>query len=258
MPGQMDCLQCAPIVVLAAMECEFMELCDALEGTQTKRVGSHEFVTGALDGCPVVIGRTLIGVANAASATTEAIMAFSPRCIIIQGTAGAVSSIHMPGTIVLGKRIVCLGHYTPARRQAGEGISFEGRTYYPTEVLIDGEVAERDVFASDAQLLQIAQGVPYAHGSVVCGTVGASDVWNKEIDLMHHYRELTGVDCEDMESFAVAQICAACNVPMLSVRIVSNNVFHPEMSFNPAWGTVCQQFTLDVVRALLERAHAFS
>jgi len=240
----------APIVVLAAMESEFTELCDALEGAQTKRVGSHEFVEGCLDGQPVVIGRTLIGIVNAASATTEAIMAFSPQCIIIQGTAGADNPALMPGTIVLGERIVYLGRYTPARRLAGEGISFEGRTYYPTEVLIDGEVAERDVFYGDERLLDIARRVPYALGDVVCGTVGASDVWNKEIDLMNHYHELTGVDCEDMESFAVAQVCAACDVPMLSVRIVSNNVFHPEMSFDESWASVCQQFTLDIVRAI--------
>ncbi|WP_080326002.1 phosphorylase family protein [Anaerovibrio lipolyticus] len=60
--------------------------------------------------------------------------------------------------------------------------------------------------------------------------------------------EKYGSSCEEMEAHAAAHICKNYKVPFLGIRIISNTEIHNE-DFDPAAGTSCQQYVLEVVRS---------
>lgn len=243
----------APVVVLGAMECEYSTLAAALENPEVTSYGGYEFTRGTLDGYPVIAVRCLIGMVNSAAATTLAVDNFSPYCVIMQGTAGGHSLELHQGDIVLGESVAELGSYYSPHRDEGEGSDFTQWTYPGVELPVDGEIQYLQILHSDEPLMEIAESVSYDGGSLVRGTIGSADAWNKEIDKINFCHEVLGSDCEEMETFAVAQVCRQLNVPFLGIRIISNSELYPEEAFSEQFGIDCQNYTLDVIRALIAR-----
>ena len=261
-----------PIVILGPMESESAWLVDQLENRQEKSVGAYTFREGRIDGYPVVICRCYIGVVNSAAATALVIERYDPLCVIIQGTSGAHDPDLHQGDIVLGESIVELGsHYTKHRgkgegsdmsivelgshytkhRGKGEGSDIFGWTQPGAEMLIEGELRRVSVLHSDSRILSVADNVPYANGIVKRGTIGAADIWNRELDVIAHLRRTLGTDCEEMEGFGVAQVCAQSGVPCADIRVISNSEWHPQEEFNEKYGEQCQMFVLQVIRRLI-------
>lgn len=55
-----------------------------------------------------------------------------------------------------------------------------------------------------------------------------------------------------METHAAAHICKNYKVPFLGIRIISNTEIHNE-NFDPATGTACQQYVLEVVKSYAKK-----
>jgi len=115
----------------------------------------------------------------------------------------------------------------------------------------NGEIVKEKTMHSTKELLDIAVKVPYEYGNLVSGTHGTADQWNKELDLVKSFHENLGTDCEEMEGFAVAQVCAMFDVPFLAIRIISNSELYPEELFSVKFAEYCQKYTLDVVEAIM-------
>ena len=243
----------APVVVLGPMDCEESTIAGTLEDAEVTTCGGYVFTAGTLDGYPVVSVRCLVGMVNAAAATTLAIERFHPCCVIIQGTSGGHDPARHQGDIILGADIIEVGHYHSPHRDEGTGSDYTAWEYPGEEILEDGEIVSVRVLHSDASLLEIAGSVSYAGGQLVRGTVGSADNWNKEIDRINFLHETLGSDCEEMEGFAVAQVCRQFGVPCLVIRIISNSELYPEELFSEQFGVDCQYYTLDVMRAIIAR-----
>ena len=76
-------------------------------------------------------------------------------------------------------------------------------------------------------------------------------MWNKELDRIALIHAQFNTSCEEMETYAVAQVCAYMETPFLGIRILSNNEIHQE-SFDPQTGPDCQNYVLDVARAIIK------
>jgi adenosylhomocysteine nucleosidase len=91
------------------------------DGVAEETVGGWTFWRGAIDRYPVIVSRTMKGVASAAAATAIAIERYHPAAIVNQGSAGG----HDPGLhvydIVLGASSVSLGAFKTADRPRGRG-----------------------------------------------------------------------------------------------------------------------------------------
>ena len=83
---------------------------------------------------------------------------------------------------------------------------------------------------------------------MVIGKISSSNNWNRQIDRIRFYNEKYGSSCEEMETHAAAHICKNYKVPFLGIRIISNTEVHNE-DFDPATGTACQQYVLEVVKS---------
>ncbi|MCX6133095.1 MAG: 5'-methylthioadenosine/S-adenosylhomocysteine nucleosidase [Ignavibacteriales bacterium] len=244
-----------PVIVQGAMKSETEKLAGSLDNVTIERVGGWMFWRGTLEGYPVIVSRTLRGIANAAAATTIAIERYNPIAIINQGTAGG----HEPGLhlydIVLGTSSVSLGAFRTPYRVAGGGsnaLSWTPLNMMSPEGAASNDSAGRRVarFPGDTVLLAAARRVAglYTQGRVVDGVIGSSDMWVDEIDLIEKYHTKYGSSVEDMETASAAQIASHFRVAFAGIRIVSDNTTNGD-TYEPRTGLACQDYVRLVVKA---------
>lgn len=207
----------------------------------------------AAAGGEVALINTGVGVASAAAATALACAQLSPCALISQGTAGAHDIALHSGDVVIGQRIVRLGAYKSARAQGVHPLDWQ-------PLSPDGSAGGAVALASDARMLELAQAAAAARGfnvpggpRAVMGTVGSGDVWNCEHDMIDYLNRTYGTSCEEMETYAAAQVCARFGVRFLAVRAISNNERLGE-EYDPSTARAAQLITGDVALALLSAA----
>ena len=249
-------LQCElpPIVVCGAMDCETALLKSELVIKNEIQRGNGTFTEGFMFGYPVVVVKTLVGMVNAAVATAVAANVYNPRCIIWQGTSGAHNPELHQGDMILGSNIIenC-GFFTVHRDEGGGLCQLEELIFQGKEVWKDRKVKTVRTFHSDRELMNIAVKVPYSAGCIKCGTISSGDIWSREIDRIRFYHNSLGSDCEEMEGFAAAMVCETFGIPLLVSRIISNSEYYPEETFSETLGTLCQQYTKDVIEAIVKQ-----
>ncbi|MCX6143624.1 MAG: 5'-methylthioadenosine/S-adenosylhomocysteine nucleosidase [Ignavibacteriales bacterium] len=243
-----------PVVVQGAMKSETEKLVSCLDNVSIEKVGGWTFWRGTIDGYPVIVSRTLKGVANAAAATALVIQRYNPIAIINQGTAGGYEpSLHLYD-IVLGTSSVSLGAFKTPYRSAGAGSN--ALDWVPLNLLLEGSAgndsAARKVsrFPGDSALLASARSVAglYTRGHVVDGVIGSSDMWNDEIDRIAQFHIKYGVSVEEMETASAAQIANLFHVAFLGIRVVSDNTTNGD-AYDPKTGEACQDYVYEVVKA---------
>ena len=213
------------------MPVETDQLVKRLDGVAEETVGGWTFWRGTIDLYPVIVSRTMKGVASAAAATAIAIERYHPAAVVNQGTAGG----HDPGLhvydIVLGASSVSLGAFKTADRPRGRGSN--PLEWTPMDLLASAGSASTDPaagtmrrFQANAELLAAAEAARPQHrkGRVVTGVIGSSDVWNSEIDRIEHLRREHQPSAEEMEMAAAAQVAGQFQIPFLGVRVLSNNI----------------------------------
>jgi adenosylhomocysteine nucleosidase len=242
-----------PVVVQGAMRSETEKLVSRIDNVSMERVGGWTFWRGTVDGYPVIVSKTLKGVANAAAATALVIQRYNPIAIINQGTAGGYEpSLHLYD-IVLGTSSVSLGAFKTPYRPAGAGSN--ALDWVPLNLLFEGSAGNdssaRKVarFPADSVLLATARSVAglYTRGHVVDGVIGSADMWNDEIDRIEQFHAKYGASVEDMETASAAQMASLFHVAFLGIRVVSDNTTNGD-AFEPKTGEACQDYIYEVVR----------
>ena len=244
-----------PIVVQGAMPSETEKLVSRLDNARLEQVGEWKFWRGTLDGYPVIVSRTLKGVANAAAATAIAIERFHPIAIINQGTAGGLDTTLHLYDIVLGSSSVSLGAFKTPNKPAGAGsnsLEWKPMNLMASEASAGNDPIRRTVarFQADSLLLAMARHMAprYTRGHVVDGVIGTSDMWNDEIDRIARMHTEFGASVEEMETASAAQVASLFGVPFLGIRVVSDNTTTHE-AYEPRTGEACEEFVYLVVRA---------
>ena len=185
---------------------------------------------------------------NAAAATVLGIETYHPLAVINQGTAGGHDPALHRFDIVLGAETIDLSAWVSKIESSGaDGRHIELRNTYYYDNGTEKQVIE---LKADSELLKAAveEGRNYQAGKVVIGKISSSNNWNRQIDRIRFYNEKYGSSCEEMETHAAAHICKNYKVPFLGIRILSNTEIHNE-NFDPATGTACQQYVLEVVKS---------
>lgn len=247
----------APIVVQGAMEVETSTLVKALAHVRKSTIGGWTFWKGTLDGYPVVVSKTEIGMSNAAAATTIAALSFHPRAIINQGTAGGHDPNLRVHDIVLGRETLNLGSFKTPARKRGEGADV--LAWEPMDILTEeSDTSEKIVdkpirrFMPAPMLYDIAMHhrSDYKKGQVVPGVIGSADVWNNEIDRIDNLHKRFGTSAEEMEAASVAQVADQFGIPYLAVRILSNNATN-DGEYDATTAVECQEYVLTLLKAYI-------
>ncbi|MCQ2795267.1 MAG: 5'-methylthioadenosine/S-adenosylhomocysteine nucleosidase [Bacilli bacterium] len=213
---------------------EISVLLENLNNCRRQSIHYINFYTGTIDNKNVVVAEAPIGTSEASMVTTIGIEHFKPQYVITEGTSGGHHEDLHYYDIILGDDVLDIASYKgdPSRPETME-------LQHPT-------------LHSDAFLLKRASEVTNSKGKVIpSGTISSSDCWNtgKEyVNALHnHFHE----DCEEMESYAVLDVCEYYKTPALAIRIISNNLTNDE-DFDPAKevGKQCQLYTVDVIKAI--------
>ena len=244
-----------PVVVQGAMPVEVEKLVGRLDDMMLEEVGGWRFWSGRIGGYPVVVSRTMKGVANAGAATALAAERYRPVAIINQGTSGGHDPSLRLYDIVIGVSSVSLSAFKSPHRAKGAGSN--PLEWKVLDLMASEGSAGNDPnairvarFAADASLLAAARSAQasYKRGRVVEGVIGSSDIWHEELDLIARFRAEFGTSAEDMETSAVAQVAGIFKIPFLGVRVISDNITNGD-PYDRKTGEACQEYVYEVVKA---------
>ncbi|MEM7643416.1 MAG: 5'-methylthioadenosine/S-adenosylhomocysteine nucleosidase [Pseudomonadota bacterium] len=238
------------IAVLSAFAPEWIALQEAMEGAEIETVNGNRFVTGTLEGKPVVLALSGVSLINAAMTTQLVLERFDVDAIVFSGIAGGVDPSLNIGDVVVAAR---WGTYLDVvmARETEDGfqippfltVEFPGfgmihpRTPSVQSARTD-EPERRFWFDADPDLLAIAEEVAQTIDLSACtetdtclseaprivvggnGVSGAAFVDNAAL------REWTfqtfDAQVLDMESSAVAHVAYANEVPFIAFRSLSD------------------------------------
>lgn len=244
-----------PVVIQGAMQIEVERLVNQLEHASSETIGGWIFWRGTIDGYPVIVSKTQKGMSNAAAATVLAVERFHPIAIINQGTAGGHDPALRVYDIVVGASSINLGAFKSPSRPAGAGSST--LDWVPIDLTAaDGSAASGAtprrpaMFKGDPALLAAARSArpAYTRGQVVEGVIGSSDVWNDEVDRILKLHAAYGTHAEEMETASAAQIAAQFGVPLVGIRILSDNALNGG-AYDPKTSEACEDYVYQVVKA---------
>ena len=233
------------ILLQGAMEEECACFLKHMKEPEETVIDGWHFWSGELSGRPVVVAKTFIGMVNAAVSTVLGIRHFSPGAIINQGIAGAHDLDLEIGDIVLGTRVMNGASFQSEKLDQGQGSRWEG--WQPLPLEIRGELTQDNTFLSDPGLIAAARKAA-ANGNfhVVEGCISSADMWNREYDRIAFSHAAYGSMAEEMEGAAVCQVAAGYNIPVLSVRVISNNE-RKDGTYAPETADICAQFVMEIL-----------
>ena len=242
----------APIAVQGAMDSETEALRQALSGRKDTVLNGYRLSEGTVDGIPVLVVQTRIGMVNAAASTASVVSALRPLCVLNQGTAGGHGDGLHTGDIVIAEKACNINYFQSNPRGRGAGMNAAAWTFLDPEVETDGEWSAARYRSCFAPLVDLAASVPYTGGRLIRGVIGSGDSWNREVDRILLLRRTFGTACEEMETFAAAQVCRQAGVPFLGFRVIANHELYGE-EFDESTGLLCQRYALDVIRQIAVR-----
>jgi adenosylhomocysteine nucleosidase len=255
--GQTAASDRPPLLLQGAMPIEVEKLVGRLEQATVDRVGLWTFWRGTLNGYPVIVSKTLKGIANAAAATAIAVERYHPAAIINQGTAGGHDPALKLYDIVVGTSSVYTGAFRTRVRAAGAGsnpLEWVPLNLIASERSAGNDPAARKIarFDGDASLLAAARRAKpwYTKARVVEGVIASSDMWNDEIDLIARFHDQFGTAVEEMETASAAQTASLLNVPFLGIRVVSDNATNGT-AYDPRTSEACEDFVYEVAKAYI-------
>ncbi len=214
--------------LICAIEPELAHLRAALSGPREQQVAHAHFISGDLDGHPVVLVGAGMGKVNTAVVATVLADRFGCRAVVFSGVAGGLDpGLHI-GDVVIADRAVQhdAGVIDDERLQTYQAghipfINPTERFGYPVDAALLGRVREA-VRTVRLPALSCAAGGHDAPPAIRFGTVLTGDQFlHSEPTRERLHRELGGL-AVDMESGALAQSCEAFGRPWLVIRALSD------------------------------------
>lgn len=237
-----------PILVIAAMDVEFELLKEKLESMKISRLNKYDCYEGFINHYPVVICNCTVMSVNAAIATTLAIQKYKPRAIINEGTAGGHGLNVHKGDIVIGENCInILSSGTPQKKK-GEGSS---TLEWTLTNFIAAEPNRLVYQRANSKLIKLAKSIEYLEGKVHIGTIGSGDIWDREYDRIMMLNERYGTLCEDMEANTIYTVANQFKVPVIGIKIVSNNEALGE-SYERSTGSKSQEFSYELIKKMIQ------
>ncbi len=268
------------LAVMSAFEPEWTLLLEMVEGPTDHTVNGNRFVTGQIEGQPVVLFLSGISMVNAAMTTQLALNHFQVEGIVFSGIAGGVDPDLDIGDVVVAEN---WGQYleTVMARDTGDGYAippwmssdfpnygmmFTRSVGVVSEAAPEGE--QKFWFASDPDYLEIAATIAADIDLAECnpdnaclssppeivvggnGVSGSSFVDNA--DYRAYVFDTFDAAVLDMESAAVAHVAHANGTPFIAFRSLSDLAGGgDEENELPVFFSLAAANSAEVVRAFL-------
>lgn len=228
------------IGIIGAMEIEVAGLVAAMTDTKTETTCGQVFTTGQLEGIQVVVAKCGAGKVNAAMCATTMLLRYAPKLIINTGVAGGIGKEIKIGDLVVATHAVQYDYDTTAIGEPKASLTIAGElvVQLPTsekhnEILVD--------YASEIYK-GVHRGV-IATGDKFVADPAACEALRAEFDA---------ISCE-METGAIAHVCAANKVPFCGLRAISDNANDSaDMDFH-TFATISAEKCIALLKASVEK-----
>jgi adenosylhomocysteine nucleosidase len=212
-------------LILSAMPSEIRLIQDRIENPSEGALACFPYVAGTLNGRRVVTAITGVGVTNAAMVTALFVHQFSPVEVVVSGTGSRFNPRIRTGDTVISTRTI---------HHAAGSLTSDGMVYRKVRGPLPGQMTHW-AYPPDPRLLKLAKAAikgyvaepVTANGetyvpAVLTGVVTASDLFGVSDEKIADMRRKLDPDIMEMESAAIAQVCAQLGVPHIVFRAGSN------------------------------------
>ena len=216
----------APTLILSAMPSEIRLIQRRMNpGAKMGTLAVFPYKRGTLNGRPVVTAVTGVGMTNAAMVTALFVHGFKPTEVIVSGTGSRFHPRVRTGDTVISTRTI---------HHAAGSLTAAGMVYRKVRGPLEGQMTHYQ-YGPDPGLLRLAKdsvagyeaepvtanGETY-RPTVLAGVVTASDLFGVSDEKIADLRAKLNPDIMEMESAAVAQVCAQLGTPHIVFRAGSN------------------------------------
>ncbi len=195
------------IGIIGAMAVEIDLIKARLSSITQEEVLGRVFYLGKLEKAEVVLVQSGIGKANAAATTALLIDKYQPTHIFNTGVAGGITL--EPNDLLIATSVMYFDVFAENFGYEPGQLPGEPRLFYPSESLRN-------------------QLVEQSTSTVHQGLLASGDTFVTTRDVLTPIDE--PVVAVDMESAAIAQICAQASIPFAIVRAISDNVGSEEQT----------------------------
>ena len=211
------------ILIACAMKVEASVFLDKLNIINERKIGNFSFYESSCNDYSIVILVSNPGLINMASAISFGINLYNPCIILNYGVVGAFCDNIHQGDIIIGDECINIGSYLSGVMDKNMGVDINN---WNLMSFTDGDVDDLVVFNADSHLLMLINSKKndYQFGRVWNGRIGSSDVWDREYDKLMMLKNKYNVICEDMECVSVYQIAFNFSIPVISIKVVSDNI----------------------------------
>lgn len=193
---------------------------------QETSLGHRSLFQGSVEGFPLAVLNTGMGLTNTVAALLAALPLVNPCAVLSQGTAGAHVDWLKVGDIV------CATHFVYGDSRKGD---------QPLPV----ETANGMVTKLPAHPHFVALGEKHR---LPLGAITSGYAWRTEAEELHACHAQTGSLCEEMEDAAAAQICQEWGMPHGSLRVISNNHLRADGDYDIGSAAKLQNFILSCIK----------
>lgn len=237
-----------PILIQTAMEVESQEILKKLENLKELEIQGYQFYEGTICNYPIVVSVSKVGLIQASASLSLAIHKYHPNAIINIGIAGATSKEMHIKDIIIGTSCININSYRTARRKEREG---SDPNNWELLTFLSGEPDRLIIQPATQFLIDITKDLSKeGDGKVYYGRIGSGDVWNQEVDKILFLNEKYHILCEDMESIATYTIANDLDIPVISLKMISDNSITGE-EYNREVGEDIQKYALEYIEKLI-------
>lgn len=232
-----------PIIIIAAMESELDVLKDTVKIEKEIKEPICKFYETELNGYSVVLCCSKVGCIQASAAITKCIIKYNPIGIINCGLAGALREDLHHYDIVVGTELINIHSIKTKSRKKDNFIDWELVTF------CEGEEDRLKVEKADKSFIKCIQKIEkeYTKGKIVYDRIGSGDVWTAGMERIATLRDTYHIACEEMEGIAIYQIANQYHIPVVDIRVISDNVLIGE-EYKKVTGKDLQKFVVDIVK----------
>jgi adenosylhomocysteine nucleosidase len=215
----------ATTLVLGAMPSEIRTIQGALHGRRSGTHAGFPYDSGTIGGRRVVTAVTGVGVTNGAMVAALFIEEFAPSELVVSGTGSRFNPRIRTGDTVISLKTI---------HHAAGSLTADGMVYRKVRGPLPGQMTPW-FFRPDPRLLALAKRAVTTYTPedvvvdgerytprVLTGVVTASDMFGVSDAKIADMRAKLNPDIMEMESAAIAQVCAQMGTPHIVFRAGSN------------------------------------
>lgn len=237
-----------PILIQVAMEVECQALLKQMDNIMKKEIQGYQIYEGTIYNYPIIIVLSKVGLIQTSIALTLTITNYQPITIINMGIAGATAKELHVKDIVIGTSCININSYRTKPRKENEG---SNPNDWELLTFLSGEEDRLIEQKSNDNLVEITKQINQNNYKIHYGKIGSGDAWNQEIDRLIHLNQKYNILCEDMEAIAAYTIGNQWNIPVISIKMISDNSLIGE-EYNRNVGIEIQKYILKYLEKLIQ------